>query len=63
MALPLVWPGRAPLVWSDWMMERKGLKYISVSISLICVCEEICGRCGASVSDRRLARSQTRRSS
>jgi hypothetical protein len=30
-----------PLVCSDWMMERNGLKYISVSISLICVRDEI----------------------
>ena len=30
-----------PLVCSDWMIARNGLKYISVSISLICVRDEI----------------------
>lgn len=32
---------RVPLVCSDWMMDKNGLKYIRVSISLICVRDEI----------------------
>ena len=37
--VPCSW--HVPLVCSDWMMDKNGLKYISVSISLICVRDEI----------------------